>query len=191
MFDPESKVKFMLEGLANIILRPNMSGLITEYQKMKTAKYEIPISSCESMLDDALYSRRSRLDSGEEAERIKNMIEDLARPYDEAKAAKTKKTPKPKKKFPPTRRQRIEAARHEYGIIKFLFSSVDTENKFTLDGITYMIDAELPQYAPVRTTDGEDYYAMDKILCGITSDGGIEFFDMNIEKISDRVKTSA
>lgn len=186
MFDPESKVKFMLDGLANIILRPNMSGLITEYQKMKTARYEIPISSCESILDDELYSRRSTRDNGEERERIKEMFDELARRYDEAKAARTKKVPKPKKKFPPTRMQKIERARRERGIVEFLFSTVDTNNEFELDGVTHTVCAE--QYAPTITADGEPYYAMDKIMCGRTLDGECFFFDMNIEDITKEVR---
>ena len=177
----------MLNGLANILLRNHMDGILTEYKKMKIGKYEIPISACASLFGNEVYSERPVLDNGEEKTRMEAVMDELARKYDEAKAAKTKKTPKPKKKFPPTRRQRIEAARHEYGIIKFLFSSVDTENRFTLDGITYRIDTELPQYAATKTSDGEDYYAMDRVVCGIALDG-IEFFDMNIEKISDRVK---
>ena len=186
MFDPEGKVKFMLDGLANIILRPNMDGLITEYQKMKTAKYEIPISSCESVLDDEFYSRRSTRDNGEEGERIRDIMDELARRYDEAKAAKTKKPPKPKKQFPPTRMQKIERARKERGIVDFRFATVDTNNEFVLDGVSYTVDAE--QYGPSVTKDGELYYAMDRVMCGTTADGEHFFFDMNIEDITKEVR---
>lgn len=107
----------MLEGLANIILRPDMSGLLTEYQKMKIEKYEIPISACSSILDDEMYSKYVKKDNGEEQSKLEGYMEETARRFDEAKAAKLKNQPVKKKKvFPPTRRQKIEAVRKAYGI---------------------------------------------------------------------------
>lgn len=76
MFDPESKVKYMLDGLANIILRPNMDGLLTDYQKMKIGKYEIPISSCASLFSDEIYSERPKIDNGEEQMRMELLMDE-------------------------------------------------------------------------------------------------------------------
>lgn len=184
MFDPESKVKFMLEGLANIILRPNMKGLLTEYQKMKIEKYEIPISALGTLLDDALYSQRSHVDNGEEETRIKKMLDELAAKYDAAKAARVKNQPK-KKIFPRTRRQKIEAARKEHGIMCFEWARVNTDNVFFYNGRYYRIPAENAGYSAKKMMDGDDLYDMDQILCGETAEGDILFFDMNIEPVDD------
>jgi hypothetical protein len=185
MFDPESKVKFMLEGLANIILRPNMKGLMTEYQKMKIGKYEIPISSFGSMFNDELYSKRTNIDNGEEEERIKEMLDELAKKYDDAKAARNPNyIPKKKKKeFPPTRRQKIEAARKEYNVKSFTYARVDTANEFFYDGKYYRIPSDVAAYAPKVMRDGDVLYDMDKIMCAETNNGEIVFFDMNVNVV--------
>lgn len=182
MFDPESKVKYMLEGLANIILRPNMKGLLTEYQKMKIEKYEIPISALGSLLDDELYSKRSRLDNGEEKTRIVEMLNELAAKYDAAKASRVKKEPK-KKTFPPTRRQKIEALRKALGAVRFDWVRVDTNNLFFYDGTYYRIPDGDMRYAAKSTKDGDDLYDMDQILCAVMADGRVSFYDMNIESV--------
>ena len=189
MFDPESKVKFMLEGLANIILRPNMSGLLTEYQKMKIAKYEIPLSSCSSMLEDTLYSRHVKKDNGEEQEKLEIYMAETARKFDEEKSARLKNQP-PKKKpktFPPTRRQKIERVREEYGVQKFSEAIVDTDNVFKIGNDYYRIPESCQAYACKKTKDGDVLYDMDKIICGETISGEKVFFDMNIEPVADIV----
>ncbi len=184
MFDPESRVKFMLEGLANIILRPDMSGLLTEYQKMKIEKYEIPISACSSILDDEMYSKYVKKDNGEEQSKLEDYMEETARRFDEAKTAKLKnQLVKKKKVFPPTRRQKIEAVRKAYGITQFQFVRVDTKNDFYFGGNYYHIPETCTAYAPKITKDGEEIYDMDQILCAETADGSVRFFDMNIEQI--------
>ena len=187
MFDPESKVKYMLEGLANIILRPNMKGLLTEYQKMKIEKYEIPISALGSLLDDELYSKRNRLDNGEEETRIKEMLDELAAKYDAAKASRVKKEPK-KKIFPPTRRKKIEALRKELGVARFDWVRVDTNNFFFYDGTYWRIPESDVRYAFKRTKDGDDLYDMDQILCAELADGKVAFYDMNIEPVDGVVR---
>ena len=182
MFDPESKVKYMLEGLANIILRPDMSGLLTEYQKMKIDKYEIPLSSCASLLEDKLYSRWAKKDNGEEEQRLEMYMEEAARKFDDARASKTPgKAPAKKKTFPPTRMQKIEAARKAYNIVKFGFARVDTANEFVYDGIRYHISDSCEAYAPKVTRGGEFIYDMDQIICATDASGKLHFFDMNLE----------
>ena len=184
MFDPESKVKFMLEGLANIILRPDMSGLLTEYQKMKIEKYEIPISACTSILDDEVYSKYVKKDNGEERSKQEMYMEETARKFDEAKAAKLKnQPPKKKRKFPPTRRQKIEAVRKQYSVKKFCFARVDTDNVFYYDGYYYRIPETCVPYAPKVLKNGEVIYDMDQILCAETIEGSPAFFDMNINPV--------
>lgn len=190
MFDPESKVKFMLEGLANILLRNHMDGILTEYKKMKIGKYEFPFSSCEQLFADDIYSEFAREHNGEENRKLSELMEEMARKYDEAKAAKTKKQPKPRKKFPPTRRQKIESARKTYGIARFEFARVNTANEFYFDGCYYRIPDSCAAYAPKMTKDGDMIYDMDQILCAETIDGQILFFDMNIDPV-DGVKLIA
>lgn len=186
MFDPESKVKFMLEGLANIILRPDMSGLLTEYQKMKIAKYEIPLSSCASILEDTLYSRHVKKDNGEEKEKLEMYMADAARKFDEAKAARLKNQP-PKKKpktFPPTRRQKIESIRKKFDIKKFKFCRVDTDNVFCYGDRYFHIPDNNEKYASKMLKDGDVIYDMDQILCAEAQDGNeILFFDMDINPV--------
>ena len=174
----------MLEGLANIILRPNMKGLMTEYQKMKIGKYEIPISSFGSMFNDELYSKRTNIDNGEEEERIKEMLDELAKKYDDAKDSRhPDRIPKKKKEFPPTRRQKIEAARKEYNVKSFTYARVDTANEFFYDGKYYRIPSDVAAYAPKVMRDGDVLYDMDKIMCAETNNGEIVFFDMNVNVV--------
>ena len=186
MFDPESRVKFMLEGLANIILRPDMSGLLTEYQKMKIDKYEIPLSSCASIIDDELYSKRAKVDNGEEQAKLELYMDEAARKYDEAKAAKTKKEPKRK---PPsavmTRRKKIENARSQFSVKSFMFVRVDTDNVFYYHGKYYRIPLENEKYAPKTLRNGDQIYDMDQILCAETIDGQTLFFDMDIDPVDN------
>lgn len=187
MFDPESKVKYMLDGLANIILRPDMKGLLTEYQKMKIAKYEIPISSCSSVLEDELYSKRAKKDNGEEQKKLEMYMDETARKFDEAKASRIKnKMPKKKaKEFHPTRRKKIEAVRKEYDIVSFAFCRVNTDNVFSFKGRYYKISPENQVYAGKTLKDGDVIFDMDSILCAENKDGIIFFFDMNIEPVYD------
>lgn len=178
LFDPESKVKYMLEGLANILLRNHMDGILTEYKKMKIGKYEFPFSSCASLFADEIYSEFSRTDNGEEERKLNELMAEMARKYDEAKASKTKKKPKPPKNFPPTRRQKIEVARRKYGIVAYEFARVDTLNRFFFKGNFYEIPSANVAYAAKTTKDGDVIYDMDQILCGETASGSIVFFDM-------------
>lgn len=183
MFDPESKVKFMLEGLANILLRNHMDGILTEYKKMKIGKYEFPFSSCEQLFADEIYSEFAREHNGEESRKLNELMAEMAKKYDEAKAAKTKKKLKPRKKFPLTRRQKVESAREKYSVKRFEFCRVDTDNVFFFDGMYYRIPSSVSQYSVKITKDGDQIYDMDQILCGETIEGTPVFFDMNIEKV--------
>ena len=187
MFDPESKVKFMLDGLANIILRPNMSGLLTEYQKMKIAKYEIPISSCASLLEDEVYSRRTKKDNGEEQQKLEMYMDETARKFDEAKASrlKNKMQKKKVKEFHPTRRQKIEQVKREYDIASLESCRVDTDNVFMFHGKYYRIPHDNESYAGKVLRDGDIIFDMDRVMCAENKDGIIFFFDMNMEPVYD------
>lgn len=186
IFDPESKIKFMLDGIGNILLRNHMDGILTEYQKMKTGKYEIPLSACSSLLDDEVYSKRPKVDNGEEEAWLKARMEELSQKFDEAEASRNVHKPpkKPPKVFAPTRRQKIEKARAADNIVKFEFVRVDTENNFFFDGKEYHIPESVKAYQSKITRSGEEAYDMDKVLCGKTSGGEVVFYDMNIEKIN-------
>ena len=184
LFDPENKVKFMLDGIANILLRNHMDGILTEYKKMKIGKYEIPISVCASLFGDELYSERPYIDNGEERTRMEAIMDELSRKYDEVREKKQSKKErervrsKPPKNFPPTRRQKIEAARRKYGIVAYEFARVDTLNRFFFKGNFYEIPRANVAYAAKTTKDGDVIYDMDQILCGETASGSIVFFDM-------------
>ena len=189
IFDPESKVKFMLDGLANILLRNHMDGVLTEYKKMKIGKYEIPISVCASMFGNELYSEREKMDNGEGRTRMEAIMEEAARKFDEARLAKNSKkrqaeiAMKKPKTFPPTRRQKIEKAREVYAVQKFAEAIVDADNVFKIGNDYYRIPSSCQAYAPKQTRDGDLIYDMDKILCGETISGDKVFFDMNIELV--------
>lgn len=190
IFDPESKVKFMLDGLSNIILRNHIDdGILTEYKKMKIGKYEIPLSVCASALGNEFYSEREKIDNGEEMTKMEAMMEEAARKYDEALIAKNSKkrqkeiASKKKKVFPLTRRQKIEKIRKEHDIVHFEFCVVDVENMFRFQKRYYHIPSDNPQYAPKVLKDGDVVYDMDQVLCAETSSGEILFFDMNIDPI--------
>ena len=177
----------MLDGIANILLRNHMDGIMTEYKEMKVGKYEIPLSVCAPLLGDELYSERPYSDNGETESWMMGIMEEAARKFDEARLKKTSKKDlikkKKKKTFPPTRRQKIEAVREEYSIKKFSEAVVDTENIFKIDNDYYKISASCKAYSFKRTKDGDIIYDMDKILCGETICGDKVFFDMNIEKV--------
>jgi len=108
---------------------------------------------------------------------------EMAQRYDEAKAAKTKKQSKPRKVFPPTRRQKIETTRKKFDISKFEFARVDTEGRFIFQGHQYEISPDITLYNGKLTKDGDELYDMDQILCGQTRDNRYLFFDMNIEPV--------
>ena len=183
MFDCESKVKFMLDGLANIILRPNMSGMITEYKKMKIGKYEIPFSACTSEISGEIYSEYIKKDNGEASTRMKLILEELAAKYDEEKNSRQKKIQIKKRVHKLTRRDKIENIRKTYDANKFEWTCVDTEGYFKFDNKTYRISDDVKQYQAKNLPDGDVLYDMDKILCVKTNEGKNLFFDMNIEPV--------
>ena len=164
IYDPESKVKFLLEGLANSILRPNMAGMITEYKQKKIDMYEIPISTFDGTLGNVLCSQEGK--------------KELAWVHNEASFAKPKKT----KNRMMTRSQKITQLKQQ-GITQFSFENVDTENRFTYQNRVFRIDESVIAYAPKVTKEGDLLYDMDRILCGIAENGNAVFFDMNIEPI--------
>ncbi len=183
LFDPESKVKYMLEGLANILLRNHMDGILTEYKKMKIGKYEFPFSSCASLFADEIYSEFLKNDNGEEERKLNDLMAEMARRYDEAKSAKTRNKPRPAKTFPSTRRQKIERIRKENDVKMFEFVRVDTNNEFEWRGTYYRIPDYISVYRPKQTKDEDLIYDMDQILCAETEFGKVLFFDMNIEPV--------
>ena len=190
IFDPESKVKFMLDGIANILLRNHMDGIMTEYKEMKIGKYEIPLSACASLFGEEVYSERPLVDNGEARSRVLALMEEAADKFDEAREKKHSKKHREdealrkKKTFPLTRMQKIEAARKAYNIVKFGFARVDTANEFVYDGIRYRIPASCEAYAPKTTRGGELIYDMDQVICATDASGKLHFFDMNLEPVA-------
>lgn len=186
MFDPESKVKYMLDGLANIILRPNMNGLLTDYQKMKIGKYEIPISSCASLFSDEIYSGRPKIDNGEEQIKMDILMDELAEKFDEAKALKAKKRSVSKRKNTiPTRREKMEQIKKQFCLNGISYVRVDTDNNFIYKNRYYHISEDCKQYSGKVLSDGELFFDMDKIICAESIDGQTIFFDMNLDRVAD------
>ena len=179
----------MLEGIANILLRNHMDGIMTEYKEMKIGKYEVPLSACDSLLGEELYSGRPHVDNGESQNRVASILENAAEKFDQLQAKKNSKSRneeiavRKKKTFPPTRMQKIEAARRAYNIMKFGFARVDTDNEFVYDGIRYRISASCEAYAPKMTRGGELIYDMDQVICATDASGKLHFFDMNLEPV--------
>lgn len=61
--------------------------------------------------------------------------------------------------------------------------TVDTDNEFTFNGKSFVIDKKVSQYQP----DRKGYYAMDKILCYfIPHENQYHFFNQDVEQIDDK-----
>lgn len=159
----------MLDCLAYYLLLGHTDGIITDYKRVMHAKREIPVSSCQSSVENVLYATSGGTESVDmdESERFNLMLDRLdhkASIYDVQKKQKKK----------------IESGQHKrarLGIHGGEWCRVDTDNKFWFGNKHYIINDQAVQYAPVETEFGE-YYTMDKILAS-----GGKFYDMNYDEV--------
>ena len=183
IWSPENKVKWMLDGCANAILRPNMSGILTDYQKMKMRKYEIPMSSCGSEVESLLYSQRPVIDNGEESDRTDLMFEKLDQAYFDVynkKVPKSRRNIKSAKKHVVTRGDKIKAIKEKFPNCSFCEKLVNTDGDFELDSCKYCVTDD--RYLPVQTGSGV-FYKMDKINIVLLNDGKIQFYTQSFDSI--------
>lgn len=179
-YSPENRVKFFLNGVSYFLMVGNTEGVVTDYKDIMNGKREIPISSCPSCVEDAVYGGGSTISpmSPDEDTRFDNMLDKL-----DARAAKIEKKKPTTKKRLQTKADRLKAIRARHAKHEFVYPIVDTENRFVLNGEKYVISDQAAQYS-AKDTDLGELYDMDRIVCVITPDG-TEFYDMDIMRIPD------
>ena len=160
-------------------------GIETDYKKVMRGSREIPMSSCPSYIEDAVYCSGGTIKKSEDVNGFQQVLENV-----DAKAEKLNgyyKTP-PRKtqkaKHERTRSDKFMAAAKALGLHRnaFTHARVDTDGAFTYDGQDFKVCA--PQYQAQRTSEGEDFYIMDRIICV----DGIHFYDMSMNDVSEFVK---
>lgn len=173
-------MKLFLNGVSYFLMVGNTEGVVTDYKDIMNGKREIPISSCPSCVEDAVYGGGSTIctKAPDEDTRFDQMLDRL-----DFRASKVEKSKPAKKKKTTAKADRIKEIRARYGRCDFQYPIVDTENTFTLNGETYVISHEATQYEPKETGLGE-LYDMDRIVCVMTKEG-ILFYDMNISRLPD------
>lgn len=186
LWSPENKIKWMLDGCANAILRPDMNGIITDYQKMKTGRYEIPISSYSSETEDTVYSQRRLIDNGEEASRVEVMLDRLDERYDKAYASKLPCEIRNKVRMTRTKERtkssKIREIKGKYPGHEFMECLVDTDGYFICDGCKYRISDK--RYDPVQTGEGK-FYPMDKVNVVTDQDGLKHMYTQSMDAVSE------
>lgn len=70
----------------------------------------------------------------------------------------------------------------KYGISRFHFLTVNTENEFVFEDQVYVIDDSVPEYAP-KVVGTDRLYDMDKIIVAKLHNGTTIFFNQNMKKI--------
>lgn len=180
-YAPENRVKLFLNGISYFLMVGNTEGVVTDYKDIMNGKREIPISSCPSCVEDALYGGGSTISpqSPDEEARFEQMLDRL-----DSRAAKVEKKKPVQRKKTVTKADRLKAIRDQHnGRCEFVYSIVDTENSFMLNGHRYVISDQATQYAAKQTELGEQY-DMDRIVCVNTPDGW-RFYDMDIIRLPD------
>lgn len=168
MWAPEKRVKSFLDRCAYLMSLDNPSGLESAYKAMSHRVREIPASECPSAISDILYSDRMPAGEFGEDEHFKALCERL----DEIDPRKKKKLPIKKKhdsKF-----NRIEKIRKQNPGATCVWMTVDADNRFAYNGVTYMIPNRYKGYAY-----SEKHDSMDRILvvdCG----SELMFYDQNV-----------
>lgn len=154
----------------------------TDYKRIMRGSREIPISSCPSYIEDAVYSTGPSLKTVGNAD-----VFDVTLDAVDAKAEKLLSYyKKPKKKPVQKQRSRLSksmAILRTYGLDSSAMTHerVDKENIFCHSGSTYQI-VGLPQYE-LTLDSKEDYYLMDRVICVDISDSETLFYDMSMNQI--------
>ena len=143
---------------------------------------EIPISSCPSYIEDAVYSTGPSLKTVGNAD-----VFDVTLDAVDAKAEKLvgyyKKPVKTRKEKKRSQLAKSMAVLRAHGLDSSALSHerVDTDNCFSHRGSIYQI-VGLPQYEVVQDTR-EDYYLMDRVICLDIPDSVTLFYDMSMNLI--------
>ena len=172
-YSPEWKVKRFLDSLAYCLLIGNTKNIETDYKKIMHAKREIPVSSCPSYVENAMYAAGGTTEYVDSEERagfdiMIRELDDKAEKYELAK----------------TRHEHVESKFHKRNRLKINggeWCRVDTDGVFSYRDHKFQIDASAVQYQPVDTEFGQ-LYDMDRILAVGEPP---EFYDMdyNIVKV--------
>lgn len=157
---PEKKVKYFLEGLANILLKDNGGpGVITPYKERQHLLHEIPLSCALGETDDT-----GEIKFLEYTEQVKPKVQTQ------------------KKKYPPTRFEKILDIKQKYVGCGLIWCLVDTKNTFYYSGKTYVISSAVKEYQQTQIL-GESGYLMDRILV-CNYNGELSFYDMSINEVN-------
>lgn len=185
-YSPENKVKSFLSSLGYFLMMGSTDGIVTDYKQMMNGKREIPVSSCPSFIEDAVYSGvHGSCGNSETLRRAENeCFRGMMEKADDKAAKRYKRLPSRKVRRK-TRFDRSERLRREMGIQELVPAVVDTENTFLHNGTMYRIDGEKwEKYDPKETKSGM-LYDMDKIYCAVDKNGVTMFFDGELERIPD------
>ena len=178
-FCPENKVKLFLNGVAYFLMVGNTEGIVTDYKEIMNGKREIPISSCPSYIEDAVYGGGATIAeaSADEDTHYKAMVERLDARADKKYSPASRKA---SRHTDITKSKKIEQIKSRIGSCVFDYPVVDTNNVFYLRGKKYRIAERVEQYRPKQTDVGLQY-DMDHIVCVTALSGGtIHFFDMDM-----------
>lgn len=162
---------------------------MTDYKRVADGKREIPISSCPSYVEDLVYGTGSTLMPSNDDEDV--VFQATIERLDE-KAKKYCPQNKPRKKqLSSTRYDKIKRIHAEIGDAEFFYPTVDTQNRFVLNNKTFWIDEAVSGYCGKQIGSDDILYDMDKIICAISRDGCIYYFDMNMDSIPNEFIHSA
>lgn len=181
-YSVEAKVKSLLDRLGYYILVGCSDDILTDYKTAIRTQREVPASSCPTFVEAVMYGG-SAASNDLEFKRQKESFDVQMASYDD-KASMYKRTPKKRKPMKDVRFDRVQQIRKEMGSdYAFTRCAVDTDNIFQYGGDMYMVDEQLPQYAI-----NDDVSQMDRVIVGQASDGGIRFYDMNMENITAHIR---
>ena len=185
IFCGENKVKVFLNGLGYFLFLGAMEGIETDYKKVVRGSRELPMSSCPSYIENTMYGIGSTIKKQEDADAFTRVLDTVDAKADKLASYYKRTAPqKVKAKVSETRYDRFQKILRELGVSKAAFSHarVDTEGRFTYSGHSYCVTAR--QYSPELTSAGEEYFAMDRIVCV----DGIHFYDMEMRDVSGFVE---
>lgn len=184
---PEKKVKRFLDSCAYFILLDDMEDVISERQNNRIDRYEIPLSSCPQDVINLVESSRSVNIDSSAKKAFREMCEALGKPYeDELRYDRERKRQNKKPEKKKTLFDKIHEVRDAHPDYTFRSEVVNTLNECMSEGRYFVLDARIPQYAPIEV-NGEQVYKMDRVVIGTPKTKGkpILFYDMNWEAIDD------
>lgn len=167
-------MKLFLNSIGYLILLSNQkanleNGVIEHRKEVAIGDKEIPMSACSFDVADMAYAKRGKPSSD---------MPELG--FDDTRDKRPVGKKSTGKQL--TRSQIIQQIRKDCGTNEFHFVSVDTDNCFNLNHVTYRIDSAVTQYSPKQVKD-DLLYDMDKIVCVEDKHGGFRFYDQDFSLI--------